>query len=210
MRNYSGFYQGFSGYYMIFMNYVALLMLTRKTILLQFLIDCDMKTRPSKVQILTWLFSPITHSIVYYNQNYSYTLHILFHSKTKITLFHLPSFPFIRFHSLYHSLSFAIICYHSFYHSLSLAVIRCHSQSFVVTRCHFLSLVVTCYHLLSLVVTHCFTRFHSLYHLLSLFVIRCHLLSFVVTRCTTLCHLLSLNMSLVCLFMNDPLYFSFL
>ena len=53
MRNYSGFYQGLSGYYMVFMNYVALLMLTRKTILLQFLIDCDMKTRPSKVKILT-------------------------------------------------------------------------------------------------------------------------------------------------------------
>ena len=58
----------------------------------------------------------------------SCTLHILFHSESKITLFHLLSLVFIRFHLLYHSLSFVVI--------------RCYSLSFVVTRCHSLSLNV--------------------------------------------------------------------
>ena len=62
-------------------------------------------------------------------------------------------------------------------------VTRCHSLSFVVplvvTRCHSLSLVVP------LVVIRC----HSLYHSLSLVVIRCHSLS--------------LDVPLVCLFIND-------
>ena len=53
-------------------------------------------------------------------------------------------------------------------------------MSFVVTRCHSLSLVVP------LVVTHCTTRCHSF-----------------TTCCTTRCHLLSLYVSLVCLFIND-------
>ena len=67
---------------------------------------------------------------------------ILFHSKTKITLFYLSA---IRYHSLYYSFSF------------------------------FVSLVV----------------------------IRCHSLSLVVIRCTTLCHSLSIDVTLVCLFIND-------
>ena len=58
-------------------------------------------------------------------------------------------------------------------------------------------------HSLSLVVTCCTTRCQ----LLSLAVIRYHLLSLVVplvvTRCTTRCHSLPLNVSPVCLFIND-------
>ena len=88
---------------------------------------------------------------------------------------------------LYHSLSLFVIRCHSFYRSLSLVAIRCHSLPFVVTRCttrrHLL------YHSLSLVVSRCTTR--------------CQLLSFVVTRCTTRCHSLSLDVPVVCLFIND-------
>ena len=62
--------------------------------------------------------------------------------------------------------------------------------SFVVPL---LSLTVTHFHLLSLVVTHCTTRCHSLYHSLSLAVI----------HFTTRCHSLSLDVPLVCLFIND-------
>ena len=71
-------------------------------------------------------------------------------------------------------------------------VTRCHSLSFFVTRCHSL------YHLLSLVVTRC----HSLsivYHLLSFVVTRCHSLSLIAIRF----HSLSLDVLLVCLFIND-------
>ena len=79
----------------------------------------------------------------------SYTLHILFHSETKITLFYLLS-----------SLSFFLIS----------CTTRCHLLLLVVSlgasRCHSLS------HLLSLAVTRC----HLLYQSLSLVVIRCHLL----------------------------------
>ena len=94
-------------------------------------------------------------------------------------------------------------------HSLSfvvpLVVTRCHSLSLVVplvvTRCHSLSLVVP------LVVTRCTTRCHSLYHSLSFVVTRCHSLSLVVllvvTLYTTRCHSLSLDVLLVCLFIND-------
>ena len=60
---------------------------------------------------------------------------------------------------------------------MSLVVICCHSLSFVVTRC----------------TTRCTTRCYSLYHSLSL----------VVIRCTSRCHSLSLDVSLVCLFIND-------
>ena len=92
----------------------------------------------------------------------------LFYSETKITLFYLLSFTFIRFHLLYHSLPFVVILYHSLYHSLSLVVIWSHALSFAVTRCHSLSLVVircaTRSHSLSLVVTRCTTRCHSMYH----------------------------------------------
>ena len=56
-----------------------------------------------------------------------------------------------------------------------------------------LSLAVNCCHSLSLVVTLC----HSLYHLLSFVVIRCHSLYH------SLYHSLSLDVPLVCLFIND-------
>ena len=70
---------------------------------------------------------------------------------------------------------------------------RFHSLSFVVTRCHLL------YDLLSLVVrlidTGCTTCCYSLYHSLS----------FVVAHCTARCHSLSLDVSLVCLSIDDHL-----
>ena len=59
-----------------------------------------------------------------------------------------------------------------------------HSLSLVVIRCHSLSLVVPPD------VTRCTTR--------------CHPLSFVVICCHSLYHLLSLDVSLFCLFINDP------
>ena len=43
---------------MVFMNYIAALKLTRKIILLQFLSDCGVKTRPSKNKVLISKFSP--------------------------------------------------------------------------------------------------------------------------------------------------------
>ena len=70
----------------------------------------------------------------------SYTLHILFHSETKITPFCLLLFAFIRFHFLYHSLSFVVTRCTTYCHSLY------HSLLFVVTRCtthrHLLSIDV--------------------------------------------------------------------
>ena len=57
----------------------------------------------------------------------------------------------------------------------------------MATRCHSL------YHSLSFAVPLVVTRCHSLYHSLL----------FVVTRCTTRCHSLSLNVPLVCLFINN-------
>ena len=90
----------------------------------------------------------------------------------------------IRCHSLslvVPLLSLVVIRCHSLYHSLSFVVTR-HSLPFVVTdviHCHSL------YHSLSHVVFRC----HSLYHLLSLVVIRYHSLS--------------LDVPLVCLFIND-------
>ena len=66
--------------------------------------------------------------------------------------------------------------------------------SFVVTRCHSLSFVVTRCHLLSIVVSRCITRCHSL----------CHSSSFVVIHSHSLYHSLSLDVSLVCLFINNP------
>ena len=113
------------------------------------------------------------HSLIYC----SCALHILFHSEPKITQFYLLSFVFIRFHWLYHSLSFVVIHYHSLYHSLSFVV------SLVVTRCHSLSLVVI--------------RCHSLSYSLSFVV------PLVVIRSHSLYHSLSLNVLLVCLFIND-------
>ena len=41
-------------------------------------------------------------------------------------------------------------------------------------------------------------------HLFLLVAIRCHSLSFVVARCTTRCHSLTLDIRLVCCFINDP------
>ena len=61
---------------------------------------------------------------------------------------------------------------------------RCHSLSLVVTLCHSLLIVVP------LVVTRCNTRWHSL--------------SLVFIRCHPLYYSLSLDVSPVCLFLNDP------
>ena len=88
-----------------------------------------------------------------------------------------------------------------------------HSLSFVVTCCHSLSLVVTCCttrcttlcNSLSLVIICC----HSLYHSLSLFVTPCHSLLLAVPLVVTRCHLLSslsIDVLLVCLFINYPLF----
>ena len=103
--------------------------------------------------------------------------------KHKITLFYLPLFVSTRFITR---------C-----HLLSLIVIFCYSLSFVVTRCHPKSLVsILCHSLycsLSLVVPLAVTPCHSLYHSLP----------YVVTCCTILFRPLSLDVSLVCLFVND-------
>ena len=105
----------------------------------------------------------------------SFTLHNCFILKPKITL--------ICFHSLYHSLSFVE----------PLVVIRCQSWSLVVIQCDALSIAVF----------RC-PRCHSLYHsLMSLVAIHCHSLSFVFSGCITLCHSLSPEVPLVCLFIND-------
>ena len=95
-------------------------------------------------------------------------------------------------------LSLAVTHFHSLSFVVPLVVIRCHSLY------HSLSFVVTCCttrcHSLSFVVTRCTTRCHSLYHSLS----------FVVTRCTTRFirfHSLSLDVPLVCLFINNLLFY---
>ena len=76
-----------------------------------------------------------------------------------------------------------------------------HSLSFVVALCHLLSLVVTCCHLLSLVLPliaiRCTTRCHL--YLLSVVEVSCHVLALVLTRFQSL----SLDVSLVCLFIKD-------
>ena len=80
---------------------------------------------------------------------------------------------------------------------LSLVIIYCHSLSFLVTRCHLLSIVV------SRCTTRCRsfsfvgTRFHSLSLVLPLVV------PLVVIRCHSLYNSLPLDVSLVCLFIND-------
>ena len=68
MRNYSGFYQGVSGSYKVFMNYIAGLKFMKKIIFLQFLSDCNVKTRSVKTKVLKLIIIPITHSIIYHNQ----------------------------------------------------------------------------------------------------------------------------------------------
>ena len=95
--------------------------------------------------------------------------------KHKTTLFYLLSFAFIQFITRCHSLSFIVIF--------------CYSLPFTVTRCHSLSFVLTC----------CTTRCHSLSLVVIRCAARCYSLSFVVIRC----HSLSLDVPLVCLFMND-------
>ena len=96
--------------------------------------------------------------------------------------------------------------YHPFFEVYGVVFIRSttaltcrHSLPFVATLCHSFSLFVTRCHSLSLVVPLVFIRCHS-------FTTRCHSLSFVVTRCTTRCHSLSLDVPLVCLFINDQQY----
>ena len=135
-----------------------------------------------KHKILYWKYKSSISQFLnnLYSWTYcSYTLHILFHSEIKITLFYLHLFSFIHFHSLYHSFSFVVI--------------RCHLLSFAVTLCHSLSPVAT----------RCTSYFHSLSFVIPLVIIRCYSLSFVVTRFTTSCHLFSLDVPLVCLFIND-------
>ena len=73
------------------------------------------------------------------------------------------------------------------------ATTRCQSLLFVVTRCHSL-----CYSLsLFIKLLH-----HSLPLVVPLVVTRCHSLSLVAIRC----HSLSLDVPLVCLFINDRRY----
>ena len=85
--------------------------------------------------------------------------------------------------TLFYGLLFVFIRFITRRHSLSLIFVLCNSLSAVVIRCHLL------HHSLSLVVIRCTTLCHSLYHSLSV----------VVTRF----HLLSLDVPLVCLFIND-------
>ena len=135
---------------------------------------------PSIFRFITYLYSWIYTSYILHKN-----LSNCFILKRKITLFYFLSFVF---HSLYHSLSFTV----THCHFLSLVVIFCHSFSFVLplvaTRCHSL------FHSLSLVATRCFIRCHSFYH--SLPVIRCHSLL--------------LDVRLVCLFINDPMWGAFI
>ena len=128
----------------------------------------------------------------------SYTLHILFHSETKITLFYLHLFSFIHFHLCYHSLSFFIIHFIIiiyFIIIIIIIIIYSHNGSFYHSFSFVESLVVIRCHSLSLVVFHCTTRYHSL--------------SLVVTRCTIRCHSLSLDVPLACLFINDRCFLCF-
>ena len=72
---------------------------------------------------------------------------------------------------------------------------------------HSLSFAVTHWNVLLLLVIRFTARYHLLYHALSFIVplvaISCHSLSFAVTRWTSRCHLLSLDVPLVCIFRND-------
>ena len=92
-----------------------------------------------------------------------------------------------RFYSLYHFLTLSVTHCHSLslvvHYSLSLAVTHCHLLSLVVIRCHSLSLVVP------LIVIRCTTH--------------CHSLSLVVPLVVIRCYSLSLDVPLVCLFIND-------
>ena len=122
--------------------------------------------------------------------------------------------PFLSLKWWQSSILWSVLCrFHSLYHcshSLSLIAIRCHlchSLLLFAACCHLLSLIVTHCHLLSLIVplvaTRCTTLCHSLYHLLSLVIIRCHLLYYSLALVVIRCHSSSLDVPLVCLFIND-------
>ena len=59
MRNYSGFYQGLWLLYGI----------TRNNLLQQYLSECSVKMKPSKIKALKRKFISITHFIIYHDQN---------------------------------------------------------------------------------------------------------------------------------------------
>ena len=166
-------------------------MLTRKTILLQFLIDCDMKASPSKVKILTWLFSlslALSYTITKIIVIHFISCFILKPKSLSFTCHHLLSFVFIRCITLCSSLLFVITHCITLCHSLSFVVTSSHSLSLVVIFCHSLSLVIICCHLLSLVVSLVFTRCTTRCHSLSFVVTCCHSLWLVVPLFVTCCH----------------------
>ena len=108
-----------------------------------------------------------------------YTLH----EKLNLNLQEPDRRPFVSFcmlKSFFHLLSFF------FFPSLN------HSLSFLVTCC------ITCCHSFSFVVTRCSS--------LSIVLICCPSLSLVAIRYTAGCHSLSLDIPLVCLFINDPFF----
>ena len=109
---------------------------------------------------------------------------LLFLLKHKITLFYLPSFVFILFINRCRSLSLIV----AFYYSLSFVVTCC------TTRCPLL------YNSLSLVVILCTTHCHSLSLVVVCCITRCHSFSLVTTNDNSL----SLDLPLVCLFINNP------
>ena len=80
-----------------------------------------------------------------------------------------------------------------------------HLLSLVIIRCHLLSLIAIRYYSLSFVVTHCYSLSLDIPLVLTRCTTRCHSLLLVVIRCDLLYHSLSLDISLVCLFINDPL-----
>ena len=100
------------------------------------------------------------------------------------------------------SISVFIIERMAIIHSLKCTVPFSFAVPLVVMRCHSFSLVVICCHSLSPGVTRCTSCCYS-----SLSVIccttRCHLLSPVVPIIVIHCHSLSLDVTLVCLFIND-------
>ena len=133
-------------------------------------------------EILYWQYMSSISQFINDLYCWIYSSYILHKKSSKIL--QEPDWPFV---SLWNLKSLCFICSHSFSFVVPLPAIRCHSLSLVINCCHSLLLVVTPCHSF-------FTRFITL----------CHSLSFVVTRCTTLCYSLSLNVPLVCLFMNDP------
>ena len=82
---------------------------------------------------------------------------------------------------------------HSLKCTVPLSFVRC------TTCCHLLSLIVIGCNSLPFVVTRCTTRCHSLSLVVTRCTTHCHSLSLVFTRC----HSLSLDVPLVCFFIND-------